>query len=46
MAAGALIVSEAGGMVTQMNAEPFDIHIGNIVATNGRIHDEMLKLLK
>ena len=44
-AAGQLIVSEAGGTITLLNGEPFDIFQKEIVATNGRIHKEMLSLL-
>lgn len=42
IAAGALIVTEAGGKVTGMAGEPFDPRRGGVVATNGRIHPEMI----
>jgi myo-inositol-1(or 4)-monophosphatase len=45
-AAGALIVKEAGGTVTNCAGEPLSIYGGEIVASNGRIHDEMLQVLK
>jgi myo-inositol-1(or 4)-monophosphatase len=45
MAAGKLIVEEAGGVVTNFNNEPLDLAGKQILATNGKIHDKMLKLL-
>ena len=46
VAAGYLIVEEAGGMVTDLKGNPFDIHSGEIVASNGRIHGEMIEVLR
>ena len=45
VAAGGLIVTEAGGSVTDFSGDPFTIHGQEILATNGRIHEEMLKVL-
>ena len=45
-AAGTIIVKEAGGLVTDFGSRPFRIHEKEILATNGRIHEEMLELLK
>ncbi len=45
MAAGALIVEEAGGRVTRPDGSPFDHMKKEIVASNGVIHDEMLEIL-
>ncbi len=45
MAAGALLVTEAGGRVTAPGGEPFTLASDSVVATNGRIHDEVLALL-
>ena len=42
IAAGALIVSEAGGRVTGTDGRPFQSRRGNILATNGPIHEQML----
>jgi myo-inositol-1(or 4)-monophosphatase len=42
MAAGALIVIEAGGEVTSMSGEPYRSRGGSVVASNGRIHGLML----
>jgi myo-inositol-1(or 4)-monophosphatase len=40
-AAGALMVEEAGGRVTDFAVGPFTVYGGEVLATNGRIHDEM-----
>ena len=42
VAAGALIVHEAGGTVTNTTGGPFDPHTGEVAATNGAIHDELI----
>lgn len=46
MAAGTLIVAEAGGTVTAFEGRPFDVHRPEVVASNGRIHGEMLDVLR
>jgi myo-inositol-1(or 4)-monophosphatase len=45
-AAGSLLVEEAGGRVTGVTGEPLDLDAPSIMATNGRIHDEMLLALQ
>jgi len=42
VAAGALIVEEAGGRVTNMDGSAFDVNGANAVATNRRIHAQMV----
>jgi myo-inositol-1(or 4)-monophosphatase len=42
ISAGALIVQEAGGVTTTVAGEAFNSRLGNIVASNGRIHDQMV----
>ena len=42
VAAGSLIVREAGGKVTNLEGGPLDIDSGHIIATNGLIHDEIV----
>jgi myo-inositol-1(or 4)-monophosphatase len=42
IAAGALIVAEAGGTVTSTTNGTFDSHSGEVVATNGAIHTELI----
>ena len=44
-AAGYLIVEEAGGKVTDFNGENFSVYQHRILATNGKIHDEMLAII-
>lgn len=41
-AAGALIAVEAGARVTDTRGGPFDAHAGEVVATNGAIHEGLL----
>lgn len=43
VAAGALIVQEAGGLVTHLDGTPWRLGAGDVLATNTRIHREMLK---
>jgi len=42
LGAGALIVTEAGGTVTNTMGGPFDAHSGEVVASNGAIHEELV----
>lgn len=42
IAAGALMVEEAGGHVTHLDNAPFTLSVGNILASNGKIHDNLL----
>ncbi len=46
MAAGALIVKEAGGEVTGIAGEPFTSRLGHVVASNGLIHADMLTTIR
>jgi len=45
LAAGALIITEAGGTVTNTRGGPFDPHSGEAVATNGAIHEGLVREL-
>ena len=45
IAAGALIVEEAGGRVTGTRGETFTPHAGHIVASNGQLHAAVLSTL-
>lgn len=45
MAAGALIVREAGGTVTDFAGGPHDLFGTETLASNGRLHDEMIGVL-
>lgn len=42
-AAGYLIVEEAGGKVTDLEGKKFSVYQHKVLATNGKIHDEMLE---
>lgn len=42
-AAGFLIVEEAGGKVTNFNGDAYSPYEPQIVATNGKLHEELLK---
>lgn len=42
VAAGGLIVAEAGGIVTNTRGGPFDPHAGEVVASNGAIHEGLV----
>jgi myo-inositol-1(or 4)-monophosphatase len=45
VAAGVLMVREAGGTVSTYDGSPYGIYTNRIVASNGLIHDEMTALL-
>lgn len=44
-AAGSLIVTEAGGMVTDFSGEPYSVYQKQLLASNGKIHDEVLRVI-
>ena len=46
VAAGSLIVTEAGGMVTDLFGEKFDLYAEEILASNGRVHQQIVKILQ
>jgi myo-inositol-1(or 4)-monophosphatase len=46
VAAGALIVAEAGGRVTGMDGTPFDPAAAHLIASNGQVHDGMLDVIR
>jgi myo-inositol-1(or 4)-monophosphatase len=45
MAAGVLLVEEAGGKVTNFLGNPTNIYTKQVLATNGKIHDQMVSVL-
>ena len=45
VAAGALIVEEAGGRVTDFSGGPFSIYGRECLASNGLIHEDMIRIL-
>ncbi|HEX4348656.1 MAG TPA: inositol monophosphatase family protein [Vicinamibacterales bacterium] len=46
IAAGALIVTEAGGTVTDLAGSPFQSRGGHVLATNGVLHTPMLEVIR
>ena len=46
VAAGALIVEEARGRVTNMDGSELDLAGANVVASNGRLHDQIVEALR
>ena len=52
-AAGALIVEEAGGTVTDITGRPLEFHHGRelsanrgVIATNGRLHKRVIEVMR
>jgi myo-inositol-1(or 4)-monophosphatase len=45
-AAGILLVTEAGGRVTDFSGDPYKLDSREILASNGRIHAELVKLFE
>jgi myo-inositol-1(or 4)-monophosphatase len=45
-AAGALIVQEAGGTVTNINGGPFNHYQHGIIASNGHLHQQILQIIQ
>ncbi len=46
VAAGVLLVEEAGGVVTDFEGRPYNIYFEKIVASNGLIHEDMLQVIR
>ncbi len=46
LAAGALLVEEAGGRISHMSGAPFRLDCRDVLASNGRVHEEMVGLLE
>jgi myo-inositol-1(or 4)-monophosphatase len=46
IAGGALIVAEAGGRVTDTDGAPFTSRGGHVLATNGHLHEAMLRVIQ
>ncbi len=46
VAAGTLLIQEAGGTVTGMDGEPLDIHAQRFVASNSVLHGAILKVIQ
>ena len=46
VAAGILLIEEAGGQITDFNGGPVDIYAARVLASNGLIHDAMMRVLR
>lgn len=46
VSAGALLIEEAGGRVSNLAGGPFDSRLGEVVASNGRIHAQMVETIR
>ena len=44
-AAGWLMVEEAGGTLSKLDGSPYDPHVPEVVASNGKVHRELLAIL-
>jgi myo-inositol-1(or 4)-monophosphatase len=45
-AAGLLILVEAGGVATRLDGSPYHVHHPDIIASNGKIHEQMLAVIR
>ncbi|GAA3409807.1 inositol monophosphatase family protein [Paenibacillus hodogayensis] len=45
VAAGALLVSEAGGLITDTAGQPYTLAVRHVLASNGKIHEELRETL-
>lgn len=46
VAAAALIIEEAGGRVTTLTGEPWNVHSKGYVVSNGYLHSQMMRMCK
>ncbi len=46
VAAASLLITEAGGKLTNLQGQPFDIYSEEILASNGLIHEEMIHAIR
>lgn len=45
LAAGALLIQESGGLVTDVKGKDYTLSVRNVAATNGHLHNELLESL-
>jgi myo-inositol-1(or 4)-monophosphatase len=45
LAAGAAMVLAAGGHITALEGGPVDLHVGQILASNGLIHQALQRVI-
>ena len=46
MSAGCLLIQEAGGRAGSTRGEEYNVRVLDTIGTNGKIHDELLRVLK
>lgn len=46
LAAGVLLIEEAGGKVSDFQGAPLDIYTPRVLATNGRVHQSMMAVIR
>lgn len=46
LVAGALIIHEAGGLVTDLDGSPYKVTTRNMLCSNGAVHEQVLQVLK
>jgi len=46
VAAGVVLVREAGGVVSALDGGPYDLYSREILATNGRVHAEAVAAIR
>jgi myo-inositol-1(or 4)-monophosphatase len=46
IAAGIVLVTESGGKITDYEGNACDLHSKQIIASNGKIHDELLEIFQ
>jgi myo-inositol-1(or 4)-monophosphatase len=46
VAAGKLLVEEAGGRISDFDGQPFDVYGQECLASNGLVHDQMRQVLQ
>ena len=45
IAAGSLIIEEAGGRITDIKGRKFNPYTNNFVSSNGKVHQKILKII-
>jgi myo-inositol-1(or 4)-monophosphatase len=46
LVAGALLIQEAGGKVSDLDGTPYKLETRNMLCSNGLVHDEVLNILR
>jgi myo-inositol-1(or 4)-monophosphatase len=46
VAAGIILVKEAGGIITTLDGQPKEALEGNVLAGNTFVHEQLLKILR